>query len=143
MNQLHAAACRVLSAVLKGAKPADLPVQPSVKVEFVLNLQTAKTLGLTVPTTDDFRCGNRMSGLMRCSSEFLSRMYARRWRLISQNGESTCRSCMPVMTPVPVVSTLSALRLLKPPPEKVANDATPTSHQTSDRELNCQKLTHL
>jgi putative ABC transport system substrate-binding protein len=30
--------------------PADLPVQQSVKVEFVLNLKTAKTLSLTVPT---------------------------------------------------------------------------------------------
>jgi len=36
--------------ILKGAKPADLPVQQSVKVEFILNLKTAKTLGLTVPT---------------------------------------------------------------------------------------------
>ena len=36
--------------ILKGAKPADLPVQQSVKVEFFLNLKTAKTLGLTVPT---------------------------------------------------------------------------------------------
>jgi len=36
--------------ILKGAKPADLPVQQSVKVEFVLNLKTAKTLDLTVPT---------------------------------------------------------------------------------------------
>jgi hypothetical protein len=41
-HQLHAAACGVLSAVLKGAKPADLPVQPSVKVEFVLNLKNGE-----------------------------------------------------------------------------------------------------